>query len=488
MNLPEVVILSLAAALLGWLLPRRRLAGALTLVSLAALFWLQPASPLRNLDFWLPAASLALTALAWIVTLPMQPPAERASRRTSLSGLALAAGLVVLLSLARYAGPACCLTASRPPQILPVLLALATAAGLAFVLWRFPSHRQAISWTAIGLILGLFLLLKTPALAESASRAWRNVAGQDPTLAASGDLVWLGFSFLAFRLIHTIRDAQAGKLPALTFQEFAAYALFFPAAVAGPIDRVQRWQGDLRASTAQEPGGRFTRLPCAENLLGGAMRILVGLFKKFALADSLALIALNPQNALQTRTTGWMWILLLAYALRIYLDFSGYTDVAIGMGRLMGFRLPENFDHPYRKTNLTAFWNSWHITLAQWFRAYTFNPLLRWLRTRPRKLPTAAMVLVSQLTVMGLIGLWHGVTWNFLIWGVWHGMGLFVHNRWSDWVRPRLAHLEPYPWLMRPLPFVGWALTFAYVTLGWVWFALPEFGMAAGVYRTLFGF
>jgi len=225
-----------------------------------------------------------------------------------------------------------------------------------------------------------------------------------------------------------------------------------------------------------------------ENLQGGLARILAGLFKKFALADALALIALNPQNAAQTNASGWMWVLLLAYSLRIYLDFSGYTDVAIGMGRLLGFRLPENFDHPYRKTNLTSFWNSWHITLAQWFRAYVFNPLLRWLRTRPRKLPVAAMVLIGQLSVMTLIGLWHGITWNYLIWGVWHAAGLYIHNRWAEWSRQHLAALDGRPTLARLLSAAGWVATFTFVSLGWVWFAMPQVDLALHVFATLFGF
>jgi alginate O-acetyltransferase complex protein AlgI len=212
------------------------------------------------------------------------------------------------------------------------------------------------------------------------------------------------------------------------------------------------------------------------------------LFKKFALADSLALISLNPQNAAQVVSTAWLWVLLFGYSLRIYLDFSGYTDIAIGLGNLMGFRLPENFDRPYLKTNLTAFWNSWHMTLALWFRAYLFNPLTRALRMRPEKLPPWLIILVGQTITMALIGLWHGVTWNFLIWGLWHGAGLFIHNRWSDWMRPRSALIEARPALARILKFSGWMLTFLFVTLGWVWFALPDLPLAWQVFQKLAGY
>ena len=117
-----------------------------------------------------------------------------------------------------------------------------------------------------------------------------------------------------------------------------------------------------------------------DSTLIGGKRIIIGIFSKFVLADGLALIALNNINSRQVNSTGWLWVMLYAYAFRIFFDFSGYTDIAIGMGQLLGIQLPENFEKPYLKQNLTLFWNSWHITLAQWFRAYFFNPLTRALR------------------------------------------------------------------------------------------------------------
>ncbi len=218
-------------------------------------------------------------------------------------------------------------------------------------------------------------------------------------------------------------------------------------------------------------------------------RILSGAFKKFVLADGLALVALNSQNAAQIQSTSWAWVVLYAYALRIFFDFAGYTDIAIGLGRLAGFHLPENFERPYLKTNLTTFWNSWHMTLAQWFRSYYFNPLTRSLRGSKGKvaLPAWAIILICQLTTMLLIGLWHGITVNFAVWGLWHGVGLFIHNRWSEWMRPRSASLDNRPGLQRSLKFAGWLLTFNFVVLGWIWFALPSPGMAWNYFRLLAG-
>ena len=157
--------------------------------------------------------------------------------------------------------------------------------------------------------------------------------------------------------------------------------------------------------------------------------------------------------------------------------------MAIGLAQFIGISLPENFKQPYRQPNLTLFWNNWHMTLTQWFRAYFFNPFARALR-KSRKLSAGTMVLVSQLATMTLIGLWHGVAWSFLFWGLWHGFGLFVQNRWSGWVKVRLAGASPSPHrsallrvqarTQRMLSLVGILLTFNYVALGWVWFVLPD--------------
>jgi D-alanyl-lipoteichoic acid acyltransferase DltB (MBOAT superfamily) len=290
------------------------------------------------------------------------------------------------------------------------------------------------------------------------------------------DLRWLGFSYIAFRLIHALRDKQTGRLPELTLPEFTTYVVFFPSLAAGPIDRAERFAQDLRKDFA---------LTQDETLLGG-QRILLGLFKKFVIADALALIALNDALAAQVRTTGWMWILLYAYAFQIYFDFSGYTDIAIGIARLAGVKLPENFTAPYNKPNLTQFWNSWHMTLTQWFRSYFFNPFNRWIRGY-KNIPAWAMILTGQAATMCLIGLWHGVTLNFILWGLWHGLGLFLQNRWSDFVRVRYPNLGQNTHLPSALQIGGVLLTFHFVTLGWVFFALSNPMLSWQVFMKLFG-
>lgn len=488
MTLLQILIFALFALLAGVLTHAQLRQWVLMVGSVLAIYWMQPSMPIRYLDFWLPTAALALTV--WVLPHPQplssrqergeEPPFPQSRRGGSSSAefrgevktAWILISTVLLVAVLRYLEPVCCLTPTRPPQMGGVILGIGVVLGVG---WGV--RRGKAAWVVNGfsvLLILLLIVLKTPALAQAASAGLRALSGQQADLATPFDIRWLGFSYLAFRLVHVLRDSLAGRLPALPLDQFVLYALFFPAYTAGPIDRVQRFVGDVH---------KTFRL--GENLLPAGARIAVGVFKKFALADGLALIALNDANAQQILSPGWGWVVLYAYALRIYFDFSGYTDIAIGLGMLAGVKLPENFDAPYLKPNLTAFWNSWHMTLAQWFRAYYFNPFTRTLRAR--KLPIPAVIFLTQVTTMVLIGLWHGVTWNFLIWGAWHGVGLFVHNRWSEAFRARYAAWGVSPRVKAVLNGAGTLFTFQFVTLGWVWFALTESGTSWALLVKLFG-
>jgi D-alanyl-lipoteichoic acid acyltransferase DltB (MBOAT superfamily) len=209
----------------------------------------------------------------------------------------------------------------------------------------------------------------------------------------------------------------------------------------------------------------------APRLVEAGGRIGMGLFKKFVIADSLALVALNSTNAGQAQSAGALWLLLYAYAFRLFFDFSGYTDIAIGIGILCGIKLPENFDRPYLKNSLAGFWQSWHMTLSNWVRFYVFSPLSRALLKR--KVDSQTAVFLAQMATMIVIGLWHGVTLGFVLWGVWHGLGLFAHKTWSDRTRKWFISLNQKPRLKTAWTIAGVLLTFHFVLLGWVWFALP---------------
>lgn len=471
MTLVHILVFTAAGALYRLIARGRGRLWILLVGSLLALYWLQPATPILHLDFWLPTASLGLAITVWAAT---RPQGQTDWHEPALT-LAAVAAVVLILGMTRYLGSAWRLTPTRPPAMLTIGLALAVILALAAAFHAARSRRAPVLLLTL-LLLALFVALKTEPVASAVSASLRSRTGQPVGLASPLDLRWLGFSYLAFRLLHTLRDRASGRLPSLTLGEYLVYIVFFPALTAGPIDRVERFVQDLRAPADASPSA----------IQAGA-RLILGVFKKFVLADSLAIVALNPTNAAQTSSTGWLWVLLYAYAFQLYLDFSGYTDIAIGLGSLFGIALPENFDRPYLRPNLTAFWNAWHMTLAGWFRAYVFNPLTRLLRSGKR-IPPALIILIGQMTTMTLIGLWHGVTWNFALWGAWHGLGLFLHNRWNELLRS-----HPAPWLENPTTrrmatVAGTLLTFHYVLLGWVWFALPSLGLSARVFSRLFGF
>jgi len=461
------------------LLPTSWRRWALFLGSLGAIYWLQPSTPIRNLDFWFPTSALILTVLSWAAT---HDPARPTKQSAVAALLGLAA--VTCIGLTRYVEPLCCLTPTRPPPFWQVGVFLLSTALLTWLIrYRYPRRPWLLDGLSLLLII-FFILLKSPYLGQAVSAGLRAQAGQPVDLASALDLRWLGYSYLAFRLLHTLRDARTGRLLAMELDEYLTYALFWSTYTAGPIDRLTRFSADLRKSLEQ----RISLNIDPDNLFWtGVWRIVWGIFKKFALADTMALIALNETNAAQITSPIWLWVVLFAYSLRIYFDFSGYTDIAIGLGQLVGLNLPENFDRPYLKTNLTSFWNSWHITLAQWFRAYFFNPVTRSLRSNGRDLPTWLVIWITQLSTMALIGLWHGITWNFLFWGLWHGAGLFIHNRWLDWQRGRTHSTQPSAVRQKLTQLAGWFVTFQYVTLGWVWFALPTPILAQQVFSRLFG-
>jgi D-alanyl-lipoteichoic acid acyltransferase DltB (MBOAT superfamily) len=450
-------------------------------VSILAVYWFQPLVPLRSFDFWLPSLTLALVVITWFITFSNRAATEAAPTPSwrspeNIIALALIAGVPALISLSRYVLPEPIFTAAPPPRFI-VFFFFAIALGIAVPVVTWLSRRFLwVLSAAIVLLIAILVILKTPALSLQTSIFLRTLLNRPIDNAASTDLRWLGFSYIAFRLIHVLRDKQAGRLPALALGEFTTYVVFFPSLAAGPIDRAERFAGDLRKEFV---------LTSEATLLAG-QRIAIGLFKKFVVADTLALIAVNDILAIQARTAIWMWVLVYAYTFQIFFDFSGYTDIAIGIARLAGIQLPENFAAPYLKPNITQFWNSWHMTLTQWIRNYFFNPFNRWMR-RAKNLPIWTMILVGQLATMLLIGLWHGVTLNFILWGLWHGVGLFIHNRWSDFVRTRYPNLQQNPRLQTALQIGGIVLTFHFVALGWVFFALSKPALSWLVILKLFG-
>ena len=279
--------------------------------SILAVYWFQPLVPLRSFDFWLPSLTLALVVIVWFITsstgarTDAVPPAATSPWRApqNLIALLLIVGLPALIALSRYFLPEPVFTAAPPPRfIIFLFFVIALAVGVLVISWLSRRFLWVLSAVIVFLVLVL-VILKTPALSLQTSIFLRALMSRSVENAASTDLRWLGFSYIAFRLIHVLRDKQMGRLPELSLAEFATFVVFFPSLAAGPIDRAERFAQDLRKEFV---------LTQDETLWAG-IRIFIGLFKKFVIADTLALIALNDLLATQVRTAGWMWIIVYAY-------------------------------------------------------------------------------------------------------------------------------------------------------------------------------
>jgi alginate O-acetyltransferase complex protein AlgI len=222
----------------------------------------------------------------------------------------------------------------------------------------------------------------------------------------------LGISFFTFQTMSYTIDVYRGKTVASrNFVNFATYVTLFPQLVAGPIVRYHDVQKELKS-----------RVVSLTDFSEGIRRFIIGLGKKMLLANNLAFVADGAFNLPQDQlSTFFAWAGLFAYAFQIYFDFSGYSDMAIGLGKMFGFRFPENFNNPYLSTSIREFWRRWHITLSSWFKDYVYIPLGG---NRMRSWRTY----LNLFLVFFLTGLWHGASWNFIFWGLWHGLFLILER------------------------------------------------------------
>ncbi|MEM7155860.1 MAG: MBOAT family protein [Myxococcota bacterium] len=272
-----------------------------------------------------------------------------------------------------------------------------------------------------------------------------------------------GISFYTFQTMSYTIDVYRGKLrPTRSVARFFVYVSFFPQLVAGPIERASR----LLPQIEQALHLRFS----ASNLLVGTRLIIWGLFKKVIISDHCARLV-EPVYANPEGFDGWAAaVATLGFTLQIYCDFSAYSEIARGSARLLGIQLMRNFDQPYLVRNVRDFWRHWHISLSEWFRDYVFVPLGGSRGHRAR-------TLANLTATMFLSGLWHGAAWNFVLWGLYHGVLLLVHALWSG--------REGAGRLLSRLGWVGsglaWLLTFQLVVVGWVLFRVDHLGDAVTI-------
>ncbi|MGD0678779.1 MAG: MBOAT family O-acyltransferase [Polyangiaceae bacterium] len=325
------------------------------------------------------------------------------------------------------------------------------SAAVGIFIWELITsrlYRRQSKWCLFGIVQSVLILLAFKYLGFL-SNIWNDLCGPGAlrlrNLPAFG--LPLGISFFTFEFIHFAADTYWGRVQRRPPGAYAAFIFFFPTMVAGPIKRFGEFEPELEHARGDPT--LFAQ---------GVTRILAGLAKKQVLADTFTLWSdkLNT-DALYAASPSQIAVWICAYGMKIYMDFSGYSDVAIGSGYLFGIRIPENFDWPYASRSITEFWRRWHISLGRWIFDYIYVPLGGSRRGEAR---TA----LNLLATFAISGLWHGAAYNFLAWGLWHGAMMIVHRVWRRWSR---GPKGPF-WDVCAL-----AMTFVGVNVGWAFFCMP---------------
>ena len=301
----------------------------------------------------------------------------------------------------------------------------------------------------------------------------------------------LGISFITFQKIAFLIDVHAKRVKSFTFQDYCLFVLFFPQLIAGPIVHYREMMPQFHSAPC-----RFNK----ENFAVGLTLLSFGLFKKVVFADHIATFVtpIYDQAASGGRISLILaWAAAIGFTLQIYFDFSGYTDMALGLARFFGVRLPQNFNSPLQASNIIDFWLRWHMTLTRFLTAYIYNPMTLWLtrrrlaRGRPglgvRNMTIGAfayLLMFPLLLTMLVSGLWHGAGYGFIVWGLLHGFFLTINHAWRV-IRPKLwSDTRSYERFM--LPF-GQLVTFTAVAVAMVFFRSPTMASAVGLMKGLVG-
>lgn len=313
---------------------------------------------------------------------------------------------------------------------LALLVTITTLADYAFARMiekaERPRLRKFLLFSSIGMNLGVLCYFKYRGFFLNELHTLLGHFGFDAgyrTLSPMDILVPFGISFYTFEAISYTVDVYRRKIKAeRSLPHFLLFILFFPHLVAGPIVRA----GDFLRQAHRVKRWNWLRVQI------GLQLFLLGVFKKLAIADRMAVFTDGPVGSPgpllmpELHNTSALWLALLAYALRIYCDFSGYSDMALGLAHMFGYKLTQNFNMPYLAANVSEFWHRWHISLSTWLRDYVFIPLggsrsTTWFTNR------------NLLITMLLGGLWHGANWTYVLWGALHGMLLIIHRQFRAW-------------------------------------------------------
>jgi len=282
----------------------------------------------------------------------------------------------------------------------------------------------------------------------------------------------LAISFFTFQQISFLYDTYIGQIEKCDFAKYCLFVVFFPQLIAGPIVLQKHTIPQFMMSSFNKSA--------AINISVGATLFVIGLFKKIVLADGIAPIVntvFNAGEAGHSIPFEAAWMGTIAYTFQIYFDFSGYCDMALGLARIFGIRLPINFNSPYKAVNIVDFWRRWHITLSAFLRNYLYIPL-----GGNKKGLLRRYINLSATMLLG--GLWHGASWNFVFWGLLHGCYLIINHAWTAFF-PQTEKVSPFLGFIERL--IAQSITLLAVMVAWVFFRAESFGTALAVLKGMFG-
>jgi alginate O-acetyltransferase complex protein AlgI len=398
----------------------------------------------------------------------------------SVEGRSLRLWVILIASLVFYS--------SLQLQYVPLLLAMILVTfrlGQALSTpmdWRIPNenwqfaqqdwNRRRLKLLWVGIIINVLLLLGfkyVPFLIDTAGTLLNLPEVQAQANWVSDRLIApLGISFFCFECIAYLIDVYRGAPATYDLLKFSAYKLFFPKLISGPITRFHPLSAQLQN----------LHFPAPSQLAEGLWLIASGAVKKLLLADHLGTLVNLSFNNLQRAGSGDLWLATFAYGLQLYLDFSGYVDVARGSAILLGFELPQNFNFPYFSTSIADFWRRWHMTLGDWLRNYLYFPL-------GGSRQGLARTCFNLMIIMLIAGIWHGAAWGFVVWGGLHGLALIVH-RLTDSLSKQWSWLQTW-WKSLPGVVLAWLLTQSMVFTSWIFFRLPDLQDSGLVVQRLWG-
>ena len=339
------------------------------------------------------------------------------------------------------------------------LLIIVTSILFNFGIYKLIEKKRGTKWCKVTMIAGVVINLGILGYFKYMDFFIGNINALFKTdLDFLGIVLPLGISFFTFQQISFVVDAYRGEIPAYDFLHYASYVAYFPQLVAGPIVT----HDELVPQFMEESKKKLN----TDNLAAGVYLFTFGLAKKVLLADTFGNLVTYGYTTFDQLTSVTALIVMLSYTIQIYFDFSGYCDMAIGIGKMMNIELPLNFNSPYKALTITEFWERWHMTLTRFFTKYVYIPLGG---NRKGNVQTYVNIMIVFLAS----GLWHGASWNFVFWGFCHGLFSVItriFRKFFDGLHPAF----------------NWLITFAFVNITWVFFRAPTLSQAVAFLKTLF--